>query len=118
MTKRLFTAFLTAVMVMSLCVAVTAEETRKGENVFALWGDFESEKYWENIPKKIKFNSSPGVASIADIGADGSGHSLKLDTTRATSDVFWLFRPATPGETYDLSLKVKTDTTLMPMADI
>lgn len=110
MTKRLFTAFLTAIMVLSFGVVSAAPNPnpQKGEDLFELWGDFENEEYWESIVQgKLTFSSSTGSESaIADIGADGTNHSLMIKSHAP----IWFYRPAVPGETYDLSIKFKTDT--------
>lgn len=66
MLKRLFTAFLTAVMTLSLCTAViatdeTSTETPEKVNIYEKWGDFEDEQYWDGV--KFKFFSEGSIES-------------------------------------------------------
>lgn len=116
MFKKLFTILLAAVMMMSMATVTLAakEETEpvKGENIYKLWGDFENEEYWEGITTgKVSYRNAggKGLDSIADIGANGSKHSLKVDHTGPDKS-FWIQYSAYPGETYDLSMMIKTDT--------
>ena len=63
-------------MLLTLFSATTSAESQK--NIFEVWGDFENKKYHESIPHKIRFHGTNAVASIANIGADGSSYSLSL----------------------------------------
>lgn len=108
MFKKILSIIVSAIILVSIFNVTAMAQTQN--NIFELWGDFENTQYADKILHKVRFNRTEAKATIVDIGADGSAHSLKLDTSMTNSSVCWLNVPQTPGETYDLSMKIKTDT--------
>ena len=69
MLKRLFTTLLVAIMMMSMCVGISAVETKAPEgqkNIFEVWGDIETEEYWDDITWKVRLNGG-GKTTICNL---------------------------------------------------
>ncbi len=112
MFKKLFSIFLAAIMMMSLATLTLAasNEPVKSENIYKLWGDFENPDYHASIlGRKVIWRNSSGTKEIVEGGAYGSKYALKI--TQSSSDrVFLIQYAGVVGETYDLSIMLKTDT--------
>jgi len=118
MKRKLLTAFLAIVMLMSSVPSAMAakkisqEELAKERNIYK-WGDFENGD--ENTLQKIGYLYNRGtVASIVEGGANGTEHCLKLDATKNTTredqhDDILINFPHVGGESYDISFYVRSD---------
>ena len=112
MFKKLFSIVLAAIMMMSLVTVTLAasDEPVKSENIYKLWGDFENPDYHASIlGRKVIWRNSSGTKEIVEGGAYGSKYALKI-TQNSSDRVFLIQYPGVVGETYDLSIMLKTDT--------
>jgi len=107
MLKRLFTAFLTAVMMLS-CVCATAAD--KPENIYKTWGDFEDTQYHQGIINGKLAVSGQTTREFAEGGAGNSKYALRLDASKSAWNDMRFLTDLKGGETYDISFDVKAET--------
>ncbi|MBQ3118673.1 MAG: S-layer homology domain-containing protein [Clostridia bacterium] len=115
MKKKLLTAFLAIVMLVSSIPSAMAakkdydDEGGAAKNIFELWGGFEDPA----VLSKVYFTSSSSgnECEIVKGGANGTKNCLKYDSSSASSvrEIYIDF-PTVVGETYDISFYYKTDT--------
>ena len=115
MFKKLFTLLLAVIMVMSMCTVVIAENENKeeapkmSENLYGLWGDFENEAHHIRIKNgKVEFRNAGGKATkeVVEGGYGGSKYALEINH-QGPDKTFWIQYIGYPGETYELSMKMK-----------
>ena len=91
MLKRLFTAFLTAVIAVSLCMTATA--TDRLENIYKTWGDFENEEYHYVVSTGKSSVSGTNAREFVD-GENGFLVPIKNPTALAEKMVELIQNPA------------------------
>ena len=120
MFKRLFTLVLIAVMMITAIpnvsgASVADDYINNKENIYNLWGDFETPEQIAHIttsgiddPNKGAYKSTELIHAKG--GAEESARSIQVNMTSAESDDYINFHfPAVPYERYDLSFWLKTD---------
>lgn len=108
MIKKIFTSFLATVILLSSFTSVLAmkkEETQGNRNIYALWGDFETEASLN----MVKLSANKGAKlSISKGGANGSSGALRYDgVDRNHWDDITLPFYAVIGETYKFTVDIK-----------
>ncbi len=109
MLKRLFTAFLVTVMVMSMCTVFATDETAKLENIYKTWGDFENDQYHAGIINGKFQISGSGNAEFVKGGIEDSQYALWIERTKSAWNDIKIATEMVGGETYDISFDIKTE---------
>ncbi len=117
MKKRLLTAFLAIMMLVSSVPSAMAakkpaaseggDATASAENIYALWGDFENPASID----MISLNTKEGDNKLHERGgANGTKYSLRIDSsmTRQAKEPH-IPMPVVPGETYTLRFWYKVN---------
>lgn len=120
MFKRLFTAFLAVVMLISAAPSVMAAKkngdfTKQTRNIYYKWGDFETEEQMQQATTSKEANPKRESYKSTEIewvsgGAEDSMKAIKVNMASADSDDYVNFHfPAIPYEKYQISFWLKTD---------